>query len=162
MRNVGIITVIIILCKADDWNARQTDTGDQHPGGCVEGSLWKVKNSGLTGISRSPTASRNGVLGQTADQPGLAGLEAARKRQTPCWYHIRHSRRQTFLRPSCPDSGFLRYQKDYLSVFRCFPVNHPLCFTPLISCTRSWGTTQDSQHCFSFSLVWAIWAPTRL
>ena len=72
--------------------------------------VWEVKNSGLTGISRSPTASRNGVLGQTSDQPGLAGLETARKRETPCWYHIRHSRRQTFLRPSCPDSGILTYQ----------------------------------------------------
>ena len=38
----------------------------------------------------------------------------------------------------------------------------PLCFTPLISCTRSWGITQGSHHCFSFSLVWAIRALTRL
>lgn len=76
---------------------------------------------------QKPHCLKEWCLGQTADQPGLAGLEAVRKRHR-C--HIGHSRRQTFLRPSCPDSGFLTYQRDYLSVFQCFPVNHPFVLRP--------------------------------
>lgn len=62
--------VTIIICKGGDWNMRQTDSGDLHPGGWIQGHRWEVRNSSLSEIPRSPTTSqRNDVVRQTSDQP---------------------------------------------------------------------------------------------